>query len=124
MRDVEYYKKKAVEGGAKQGEFVVELLNGYIPWAFIRQAQKLQFVQTPRCRMKCVTMIFTPDGSSNCCRCPLWPGFPPALCVVFLPTWRFASLLSDEGGRLKLEEFMFNLASNLSPLIISCVSLH
>ena len=41
MRDVEYYKRKAAEGGAKQGEFMAELLSGDVPWAFIRQAQKL-----------------------------------------------------------------------------------
>lgn len=41
MRDVEYYKRKAAEGGEKQGEFMAELLNGDVPWAFIRQAQKL-----------------------------------------------------------------------------------
>jgi transposase len=41
MRDVEYYKRKAAENGEKQGEFMAELLNGDIPWAFIRQAQKL-----------------------------------------------------------------------------------
>ena len=41
MRDVEYYKRKAAEEGAKQGEFMAELLNGDVPWAFIRQAQKL-----------------------------------------------------------------------------------
>lgn len=41
MRDVEYYKLKASENGEKQGEFMAELLNGDVPWAFIRQAQKL-----------------------------------------------------------------------------------
>jgi len=41
MRDVEYYKRKAAEGGTKQGEFMAELLSGDVPWAFIRQAQKL-----------------------------------------------------------------------------------
>ena len=41
MRDVEYYKRKAAENGEKQGEFMAELLNGDVPWAFIRQAQKL-----------------------------------------------------------------------------------
>jgi transposase len=41
MRDVEYYKRKATEGGTKQGEFMAELLSGDVPWAFIRQAQKL-----------------------------------------------------------------------------------
>ena len=41
MRDVEYYKRKAAEGGEKQGEFMAELLNGDVPWAFIRQAQRL-----------------------------------------------------------------------------------
>ena len=41
MRDVEYYKRKAAENGEKQGEFMAELLSGDVPWAFIRQAQKL-----------------------------------------------------------------------------------
>jgi transposase len=41
MRDVEYYKRKAAEHGAHQGEFMAELLSGDVPWAFIRQAQKL-----------------------------------------------------------------------------------
>jgi len=41
MRDVEYYKRKAAEEGTKQGEFMAELLSGDVPWAFIRQAQKL-----------------------------------------------------------------------------------
>jgi hypothetical protein len=41
MRDVEYYKRKAAENGEKQGKFMAELLNGDVPWAFIRQAQKL-----------------------------------------------------------------------------------
>ena len=41
MRDVEYYKRKAAENGEKQGEFMAEMLSGDVPWAFIRQAQKL-----------------------------------------------------------------------------------
>jgi transposase len=41
MRDVEYYKRKAAENGEKQGEYMAELLSGDVPWAFIRQAQKL-----------------------------------------------------------------------------------
>jgi transposase len=41
MRDVEYYKRKAAEGGENQGEFMAELLSGDVPWAFIRQAQWL-----------------------------------------------------------------------------------
>jgi transposase len=41
MRDVEYYKRKAAEHGTHQGEFMAELLNGDVPWAFIRQAQRL-----------------------------------------------------------------------------------
>ncbi len=41
MRDVEYYKRKAAENGEKQGEFMATLLSGDVPWAFIRQAQKL-----------------------------------------------------------------------------------
>jgi hypothetical protein len=38
---VEYYKRKAVENGEKQGEFMASMLSGDVPWAFIRQAQKL-----------------------------------------------------------------------------------
>lgn len=41
MRDVEYYKRKAAENGEKQGEFMASMLSGDVPWAFIRQAQKL-----------------------------------------------------------------------------------
>ena len=41
MRDVEYYKRKATENGEKQGEFMASMLSGDVPWAFIRQAQKL-----------------------------------------------------------------------------------
>lgn len=41
MRDVEYYKRKAGENGEKQGEFMASMLSGDVPWAFIRQAQKL-----------------------------------------------------------------------------------
>lgn len=41
MRDVEYYKRKAAENGEKQGEFMAQMLSGDVPWAFIRQAQKL-----------------------------------------------------------------------------------
>jgi hypothetical protein len=41
MRDVNYYIKTATGNGEKQGAFMARLLDGDVPWAFLRQAQNL-----------------------------------------------------------------------------------
>jgi len=41
MRDVSYYIRTAEERGQQQGSFMTQLLDGDVPWIFIRQAQAL-----------------------------------------------------------------------------------